>query len=287
VASRPALPPIVLIGMHRSGTSVVSRLLEGLGLFVGKKKDENNEAMFFLDLNNWLLRQSGASWDHPEPVRHLLTNPRARALTVDYMSHLIKTPPVAAYMGWRRFLRYRTPSRLNVPWGWKDPRNTYTLPFWLDLFPEARVISVRRHGVDVAGSLRVREDKTLNLAEALHERRRRLYALHPKRGGFMDSPRCASMEGGFSLWEAYITEAQGHVERLGDQAMELRYEDLLTEPGPALASLARFCGLPTTDSAIADVSRKLRKDRAYAYLNRPELREFAERVAGRLAAKGY
>ena len=40
-------PPIVIIGMHRSGTSIVTRMLEQLGLFVGKKKDMNHEALFF------------------------------------------------------------------------------------------------------------------------------------------------------------------------------------------------------------------------------------------------
>jgi len=40
-------PPIVIIGMHRSGTSIVTRMLGQLGLFVGKKKDMNHEALFF------------------------------------------------------------------------------------------------------------------------------------------------------------------------------------------------------------------------------------------------
>jgi hypothetical protein len=30
------------------------------------------------------------------------------------------------------------------PWGWKDPRNSLTLPFWLQVFPGARVLIVHR-----------------------------------------------------------------------------------------------------------------------------------------------
>ena len=26
------------------------------------------------------------------------------------------------------------------PWGWKDPRNSITLPLWLRLYPEAKII---------------------------------------------------------------------------------------------------------------------------------------------------
>ena len=36
-----------------------------------------------------------------------------------------------------------------------------TLPIWLSLFPEARLIYIVRHGVDVASSLMVRERKLL------------------------------------------------------------------------------------------------------------------------------
>lgn len=39
--------PVIIIGMHRSGTSMISRMIEALGLFQGKEKDPNNEAFFF------------------------------------------------------------------------------------------------------------------------------------------------------------------------------------------------------------------------------------------------
>lgn len=41
------LSPILIIGMHRSGTSMITRKLESLGLFLGNEKDENDEAFFF------------------------------------------------------------------------------------------------------------------------------------------------------------------------------------------------------------------------------------------------
>ena len=38
--------PIIVIGMHRSGTTMLIKQLEELGLFVGDKKRKNYESVF-------------------------------------------------------------------------------------------------------------------------------------------------------------------------------------------------------------------------------------------------
>ena len=48
---------------------MLGRLLEEIGLFAGTRKDENNEALFFQEINSWLLGQSGARWDEPAALR--------------------------------------------------------------------------------------------------------------------------------------------------------------------------------------------------------------------------
>lgn len=281
-------PPVIIIGMHRSGTSMVTRMLEELGLFVGEKKMSDHEPYFFLGLNDWVLRQCGGAWDRPEPVDDLLENKEVRPLVTDYLRQIMKTPRAVSYLGWKGYLRHRTPQKVDIPWGWKDPRNTYTLPLWLDLFPEAKVVHIYRHGVDVASSLKVREEKVVARAKALHQKRNALlYGLYPKRGGFAGSLRCASLGDGFTLWESYLARARQHVTVLGDRALEFRYEDFLVEPGEYLSKLADFCGLSTTKDAIANVSARVNKDRAYPYRRDPELRTFAGRVAERLEACGY
>jgi hypothetical protein len=283
------LPPIIIIGAHRSGTGMISRMLEKLGLFTGKKKDPNHEAFFFLKVNDWLLHQSGGAWDNPDSIRLLLNNARVRALAADYICYMMKTHRVASYLGWGKYLRYHSPTNLDIPWGWKDPRNTFTLPLWLDIFPEAKVVHTYRHGVDVANSLRVRVHKQLMGAESLHNKRKQLhlYWFRSKSGGFAHTLRCASLEGSFSLWEAYLKNAQAHVQRLGHGAMEIKYEDFLAEPRQGLTSLAHFCGLSATDTAIASVAKTVKKDRAYAYRGDPALQVFAEKVSTQLARRGY
>ncbi len=279
--------PFIIIGMHRSGTAMIAQMLEELGLFTGRKKQQNHETLFFMNINDWLLHQSGASWDYPEPFHFLLENKEIRTLATDYMKSMVTIPAVASFLGWRECLSYRSLFNLNFPWGWKDPRNTYTLPLWLEIFPDARVIHIHRNGIDVANSLVMRDQRAFENKKSRYIARRAFYRVRPKRGGFTDSIRCASLEGAFSLWEEYLKEAEKHVTALGSGAVELRYEDLVSRPYELLRQLAGFCELDVSDRDIQRVSVLVKKDRAYAYKEKPELLAFAEKVEDRLSAHGY
>ena len=285
--------PLIIVGMHRSGTSILARQIEALGVFMGKRKEINYEATFFLGIDSWLLHQCGAAWDNPQPFRYLLEHQEARARVVDYIRHfLLGTPRVISYLGWRAYLRYKSPFELNAPWGWKSPLSTFTLPIWLDLFPDAKIIHIRRHGVDVAHSLRQRGRQLATpLVPAMRLRRWYyqlpiLHALRPKQKEFI-RVRGDSLEGGFSLWEEYVAEAESHVCALGDRALEFKYETLLREPEEVLKQVTRFVGLPASDETIRKVALLVRRERAYAYREKPELCAFADRVPERLGAYGY
>lgn len=282
-----AKSPVIIIGMHRSGTSMITRMLEEMGLFWGKKKQEDYEAIFFRKLNDWFFSQSGSAWDNPASIQYLLTNPEVRVLVSDYVRNLLKSPLSTSFMGWSKYVRYGTLEKMDIPWGWKDPRNSYTLPIWRDLFPEAKVIHIYRHGVDVASSLKVRAIKQYDHSNQLFSKFKSLYWLRPKRGGFTDTLRCISLEGGFSLWEEYMNEARKHVNNLQDRAMEIKYEDFLSRPQEVMKSLAYFCDLNPTDIVLNNLANTIDKKRAFAYKSEPELKAFAQKVAGRLQEQGY
>lgn len=274
--------------MHRSGTSMVIRLLEQLGLFVGKRKDVRNEALFFLSLNKWLLRLCGGAWDHPQPIHDLLKNEQDRKQMVNYMRFLMKTPRAISFLGVTGYLRHRGQLNLDFPWGWKDPRNTFTLPIWLDLFPNAKVIHVYRHGVDVANSLKVRRDNVFGQLTADRFRHcKPLLLMLLNRPNVAQLMRCANLEGGFSLWEEYMSEANKHIRNLGERVMVVKYEDFLTYPCDLLRELGQFCGLDSSNETISGAAKSIKKDRAYAYLRSSSLREFAEQTKKRLAKYGY
>ena len=51
--------------MHRSGTSLLSRIIEYNSVFLGSYKDINNESIYFQNINKWLMSINSSSWDNP------------------------------------------------------------------------------------------------------------------------------------------------------------------------------------------------------------------------------
>ncbi|KTG16292.1 MULTISPECIES: sulfotransferase [unclassified Guyparkeria] len=282
------MDPVIFVGMHRSGTSLVGRLLEELGLFVGKGKDENNEAIFFQALNSWLLAQCGSRWDNPGQIGELWQHEQAMELIEDYVRFMMASPRAIDFLGVRGYLLNRSIMNHRHPWGWKDPRNTFTLPLWLRLFPRAKVVCIERHGVDVAQSLVTREAHSEVRARGKYRRYKYLTWIRPKRGGFMESARCATLDGAFSLWQEYQAEVDRLADKVpADRIVRVRYESLLAAPETSLRKLADFCGLAAEPEAVEKACRGVNAGRAFAYAADPELVAFARSKADVLAACGY
>jgi len=141
--------PVCVVGMHRSGTSLVSALLVACGVTMGPREElitagPDNHAGFWEDprfkaINEELLTHMGGAWDRP-PVDQVI-----RPHTLEQMGALRDEARalVATYAG-------------REPWGWKDPRTSLTLRFWLDLLPDLKVVICIRHPREVAASLRRR-----------------------------------------------------------------------------------------------------------------------------------
>jgi hypothetical protein len=267
---------------------MLGRLLEDLGMFFGTRKDENNEALFFQEQNEWLLSQCGGRWDNPGAFAEFFwRNDEAVKWTETYLRNLLASPRAIQFLGLRRFLSGGMHG-LDSPWGWKDPRNTFTLPMWLKLFPDARVVSIERNGVDVAQSLLAREIKILQDAPRFYRRYRRIFFIHPRRAGFAHSPRCLSLEDAFSLWQEYTKQADAVIATLPRvRVLALRYEEVLSDPVKWLTEAAMFCDLRTSKGQIETAVKGIRADRAQAYQVDSDLTRFAASHAGALAARGY
>ena len=274
-----AANPLIIIGMHRSGTTMIVRMLRELGMFMGASLEENEEATFFLELNDWLLAQSQAGWYNPLNFKHITDEPVILDAFARYLDAYLATRKVKNYLGpqiYKKGIRLQT---LVPPWGWKDPRNTFTLPVWLKLFPGARVINIYRNGIDVAQSL-VSRSAGIELAVArdvdtrirkirknpFYEHRWRCLVFHP----------LFTLDTGFELWEQYVAEASRHVEILGNRAISLRYEDFLESPLHELKRMAEFCNLPAREEDLASLAGGVRKNRAFAYKESEELIRFYE-----------
>ncbi|MFB6352396.1 MAG: sulfotransferase [Bradymonadaceae bacterium] len=285
--------PIIITGMHRSGTSLLTRMLEHLGLFVGARTETHREATFFLDLNRWLLQQAGGRWDYPDPIDDLLDHKPARRRSIEYLRAHCDSLRRIEYVGLDRFLDETPAWTFDGPWGWKDPRNTYTLPIWLELFPEARVLYIERNGIDVADSLYRRNEsssaKWRMLHDTIHDSLLEPIYWFWRRGdhGFETSQRCARRTACLGLWRQYVDRGRSHVAALGDRAAAVEYEELLRAPAKHLPRLAEFCGLAVDDDQLYELAKMVDPSRVEAWRDDDNLRQFARRNRDVLAEFGY
>ena len=136
---------ICIIGMHRSGTSMIAQLLHQLGLYLGPDNqllgatsantDGHFEHKGFLKINRALLEYFQGSWESP---------PQWKA---GWQTDTALEP----LRGDARVLIAELSAR--SPWGWKEPRTTVLLPFWKSLVPGLRFMICVRSPLDVAKSL--------------------------------------------------------------------------------------------------------------------------------------
>jgi hypothetical protein len=279
--------PTIILGMHRSGTSMLTRALEDVGLFVGQRKDANHEAFFFLNLNRWLLSTAGACWDNPSAFHYLTRNDEAVRLSADYLQQMLASPYTLSYLGTKALSSLGNINRLSIPWGWKDPRNTFTLPIWLKLFPDAKLINVNRHGVDVANSLVRRSEQSLARSAKRQAMLRPFHYFYRRPHGFADTLRCNTMADGFDLWVEYMAQIEHLHELYPGRILDICYEDYLNNPLSTLGTMATHCGLNPTEEVLIRAAGNANPERAYSYRKHLDLVDFAESQKDQLDRFGY
>ncbi len=255
--------PLIILGMHRSGTSMLTRTLQSQGLFIGHRLGKHAEALFFHALNERILRKAGASWDRPAPLLQMMADADSVERLAEMLDRRMRGPRSWNYLG-PRILRARASIGAHMPfaWGFKDPRSSLVLPVWLTLFPEARLLRIRRHGVDVAASLVARE---LRRAEP---------------------GRCRTIADGLELWSEYETAIDCGLALVPpDRQMTVRFEDYAADCAATQAAINAFAGLPL--AGIVPPELRPAPERVMAYRGSAALRDAAAQFAPLLRKHGY
>ena len=145
----------VVLGMHRSGTSMLSGLLvSGMGYNVGKPligAAFDNEKGFFELRTAVLQSDEFMKKQHVWWASGVVNYDADKALKMKEANELDFAQGEAAL----KFLN----NPLSTPWLWKDPRLCITIKTWLPLLKtEPAIIFTYRHPLEVAMSLEKRED---------------------------------------------------------------------------------------------------------------------------------
>ena len=136
---------VVVLGMHRAGTSLMASMLDAMGVHMGdelmKPHPEFNpngfwEDLDFLHLNMALLRDAGGDWRNV-PDRTALNAAKSRM-----------KPAITQLLAGKR---------QDGLWGWKDPRTSLTAGLFHEHLDNPHYIVIRRDRPDVVDSLTRRD----------------------------------------------------------------------------------------------------------------------------------
>jgi hypothetical protein len=262
--------PIIIIGMHRSGTSMLTRFLEESGVYLGNSLDINHESHYFIELNEWIFRQTNTTWDNPYNFQFVNESVLENIIRVcRYHMHSAKK---VRYLGLRKAINYSSLKNLDFVWGWKDPRNSITLPIWKSIFPNAKVIHIYRNPIDVADSLKKREIQLemnfkQNLKTSIKEK-----ILFSNNVGYSFSIRTTEIEEGVKIWKEYMGYIDKYVNRYND-VFNIQYENFLDNPTDILKNLSSYLNIELSDELIADIVKQADPTRKYGFTRDRTLKE--------------
>jgi len=212
-------PPVIICGMHRSGTSMVSQVLEGCGLYLGNKNDllsstQDNPSGYWefrdlVEFSDQLLESIGASWNEISPL-----------MSKNWLSKIKIEQQISESI---RILE--TLIQVDKPWGWKDPRATILLPFWRCLLPNFKLIVCVRNPLEVAFSLSKRTIKHVDF------------------------------QPGLRLWLDYNKLLMRDLEN--NNALFIHYEQILQNPNSEIRRLCNFLNLSPTSNDIANAKNRI------------------------------
>ena len=133
---------IIVLGMHRSGSSIIGGILHSLGVDMGDDafgSTAYNPTGHFEDkltvkINNQLLNEAGGSWSDPPDRSKIIEHGISQ---VDHIKEI-------------------TSQRIGDFIGYKDPRMALTMDLWLPYLVNPICILCKRDELEIAQSLRTR-----------------------------------------------------------------------------------------------------------------------------------
>ncbi len=199
--------PVLVLGMHNSGTSMLTEILHKSGIFFGANMKHHESHFFTVFINDKLIMDGGDNWTQLPlmSIEEVLS-------FEDTIGPVIKNHWLIDYLQWG----YDGVSA----WGIKDPRLCVLLPLYIKLFPGAKIVHIRRNPEDVAASLSGKYKAGVGVLNDF---------THWK-----------------TLTEAYTERVLEYSDQCSGY-IELSYEEYCRDPKPQTRKLFQFLDLPFTD----------------------------------------
>jgi Sulfotransferase family len=195
--------PIVIGATGGSGTRVIARIVRRAGFFTGINRNESEDSMEFPELydrwiNRYVLRD----------IAPLSTEEEALLLR-DF----------AESVG-----RHRTSLDKEAPWGWKEPRSIYLLPFLQQQWGQLKFIHVVRDGRDMAFSS--------------NQNQCRKHGPAVLRQDLQDAPQPVRSA---ALWARINSQMARFGEtRMPGRYLRVQYEKICSDPQSTISEILRF-----------------------------------------------
>ena len=231
--------PIILIGMHRSGTSLVAEMMTRAGVWMGSQKRVDYESGTFRRANKAILKQMGDDRYYGANSIKAMQDEAQLLKFCNSTRVYLKDHLVQGHFG-RRWLVYavRALPKKCFLWGWKDPTSTLFFEMWKRIFPKARFVAIVRHPEETCLSL---YDRQLRRQKSRQKKRAR--GLISGQCHELDFAQC------FEIWKTYNFEVVKALKRYPDDTFLLRYEKL--NDYEVIANLLKFIGAKADPKHVA------------------------------------
>ncbi|MCT7989010.1 sulfotransferase family protein [Laspinema olomoucense] len=213
----PPLGPNLVGATGGSGTRVVTRILRSRGMYLGKNLNESEDAMYFKGyFDDWIdpfISRTCFS-DSSEIEGEMIHDLEARL-----SKHLEDFQ-----------------AEEHQPWGWKNCRNMYLLPFFHRMCPQMKFLHIIRDGRDMAYSK--------NQNQLLQYNSLFLSAMEQEQ--WCSPVQSIALWSRINLWVAEYGE-----KNMPGQYLRIRFEDLCTAPVATIGHIFEFFGLQGNAQEIA------------------------------------
>jgi hypothetical protein len=237
-------PPIIIFNKSHSGSRLLARLILASGTYLGVDRNESEDAVGVMDLVRQLVDR------HYPNFAALL---RDGDPELESLVNAVLTRHLRGHAAGQR-------------WGWKLCETLYILPVLQRIFPTAHFVHLLRDGRDVAFSDHVAPQEAFWRKVYFDTAQITSWNGNPLTDrSYRRSPHIFNAR----HWVNSVTVARHFGSMLGENYLEVRFEDLVLTPRETAGRLFSLLGLAVNEAAIERFAASTDRERVGKFRKMP------------------